>query len=237
MIYAGIVAGGVGKRFGGDIPKQFLPLGNKPILVHTVEKFLLCQRIDSICVGINENWVSYAKDIFYKYGLADERIIVSIGGNTRNDTIMNIISTIENKFGILDDDIIITHDAVRPFVSLKIIGDNISAAKKFGACDTVVCANDTIVKSDKNQTEIEEIPNRNFMFLGQTPQSFNMKKLKLLFEKISDENKNNLTDACKIFTINNEKVKLVKGEFSNFKITTQIDYKISQTLIQNNKST
>ena len=234
MIFAGIVAGGIGTRLGSDIPKQFLMLDSKPIIVHTVEKFLLCSKFDAIFVGINKKWIHYANDIFKKYELTDEKIFFSIGGKDRNLTIMNIIADIESKFGESDDHIIVTHDAVRPFVSLRIIEDNIKIAINTGACDTVVNAVDTIVQSDRNQEEIVNIPNRNYMFLGQTPQSFNMNKLKNLFGKLNDAQKSELTDACKIFTLNNEKVSLVIGEFSNFKITTMSDYKIAQSLLEIN---
>ena len=231
MIFAGIVAGGIGTRLGSDIPKQFLMLGSKPIIVHTVEKFLLCSKFDSIFVGVHENWLPYAQDIFKKYGLTNEKIFFSIGGKDRNLTIMNIIFDIESKFGKSDEHVIVTHDAVRPFVSLRVIEENIDAAFSIGACDTVVQSNDTIVESDKNIYEISSIPNRKYMFLGQTPQSFNMLKLKDLFNKLSESQKNELTDACKIFVLNNHPVKLVMGESSNFKITTMNDYKIAKSLI------
>lgn len=234
MIFAGIVAGGLGTRLGSEIPKQFLTIGTKPIIVHTIEKFLLCSQIDMICVGIHEDWIPYAEDVFKKYNLNSERIMISCGGRTRNDTIMSIVSSIESKFGESDDHIIITHDAVRPFVSLKIIEKNIEYAKKYDACDTVVSSHDTIVKSDMSQCEIINIPNRKFMFLGQTPQSFNINKLKYLFNKLSESQKSELTDACKIFTINGEQVYLVMGEFSNMKITTVIDYKIAKSLLEDN---
>lgn len=231
MIFAGIVAGGIGTRLGSDIPKQFLMLGSKPIIVHTVEKFLMCSKLDSIFIGVHENWLPYAKDIFKKYGLTNEKIFFSVGGKDRNLTIMNIISDIESKYGESDDHIIITHDAVRPFVSLRIIEENIDAALSIGACDTVVQSNDTIVESDENTSKISSIPNRKYMFLGQTPQSFNMLNLKEFFNKLSDSQKDELTDACKIFVLNNHPVKLVMGEYSNFKITTMNDYKIAKSLI------
>ena len=234
MIFAGIVAGGLGKRLGGDIPKQFLTIGTKPIIVHTIEKFLLCNRIDMICVGVHEDWIPYAEDIFRTYNLNEEKIMITSGGETRNETIMNIISSLEEKFGESDDHIIITHDAVRPFVSLRVIEENIEIAKKFDACDTVVSSNDTIIQSDDLQNEIVNIPNRKFMFLGQTPQSFNVNKLKYFYNKLNDTQKNELTDACKIFTINGEKVRLVMGEFSNLKITTMVDYKISKSILEDN---
>ncbi len=232
MIFAAIVAGGVGTRLGSNIPKQFLMLGNKPIIIHTVEKFLLCSKFDAIFIGIHENWLPYAKDIFAKNNLTSKKIYFSQGGENRNLTIMNIIKDIETKFGESNEHILVTHDAVRPFVTLRIIEENIKAAQEFGACDTVVESHDTIVKSNISRTEIENIPNRKYMFLGQTPQSFNMLKLKKLYSELTEEQKQELTDACKIFSIKNQKVSLVMGEFSNFKITTISDYKIAQSLLE-----
>ena len=232
MIFAGIVAGGMGSRFRSDIPKQFLKLGNKPIVVHTVEKFLLYSKFDAIFIGVNENWIPYAQDLFKTYGINSEKIFFSKGGKDRNLTIMSIIDDIERKFGKSDDNIIVTHDAVRPFVTLRIIDENVEAAKLYGACDTVVNSNDTIVESDVACKEIRSVPNRKYMFLGQTPQSFNMSKLKTFFNNLSESQKSELTDACKIFTLNNQKVHLVMGEFSNFKITTMSDYKIANSLLE-----
>jgi 2-C-methyl-D-erythritol 4-phosphate cytidylyltransferase len=227
MIFAGIAAGGIGVRMGSKIPKQFLPLGNKPIIVHTIEKFLLCGKFEAICVGVHENWKLYAKDVFEKFNLKSKRLLVINGGSDRNETIMNIIDTLENEFGISQDHILVTHDAVRPFITLKIIEKNIAAAAEFGACDTVVRSHDTIVESNANKSEIISIPNREFMFLGQTPQSFNMLKLKNLYNSLNAETKSILTDTCKIFVLKNEPVKLIEGEFSNFKITTANDYKVA----------
>ena len=232
MIFAAIVAGGIGTRLGSNIPKQFLTLGNKPIIIHTVEKFLLCSKFDAIFVGVHENWLPHAKDIFIKNNLTDKKIHFSQGGKDRNSTIMNIINDIEAEFDESDEHILVTHDAVRPFVTLRIIEENINAAQEFGACDTVVESHDTIVKSNIYRTEIENIPNRKYMFLGQTPQSFNMLKLKKLYSELTEEQKQELTDACKIFSIKNQKVSLVMGEFSNFKITTISDYKIAQLLLE-----
>jgi 2-C-methyl-D-erythritol 4-phosphate cytidylyltransferase len=230
MIFAGIAAGGIGVRFGGDVPKQFLNLGSKPIIVHTIEKFMICEKFDAICVGIHKNWKTYAEDIFKKFNLNSENLLISNAGSDRNETIMNIISKLESKFGENDNDILITHDAVRPFVTLKIIEKNIESALKYGACDTVVQSYDTVIESNPEKTEISRVPDRNLVFLGQTPQSFNMKKLKNLYNELTNEEKSSLTDACKIFVIKNEPVKLIEGEFSNIKITTINDYRMAQNL-------
>ena len=108
--------------------------------------------------------------------------------------------------------------------------ENIDAAKKYGACDTVVPATDTIVES-KDGEVISQIPNRATLFQGQTPQSFNAKKLKALYEGLTDEEKDILTDACKIFAMKGEKVYLVEGEVSNMKITYPFDLKVAATML------
>ena len=197
MIYAGILAGGTGSRMGiTDMPKQFLDLGGRPILIHTVEKFLLVHEIQKIVLGIHPDWVTYTEDLVDKY-LASYK------------------------------------DSVRPFVSLKTIQENIELAKSHDVVDTVVEATDTIVQSLDN-TFITEIPERQYLYQGQTPQTFKMKDFLALYHDLSDQQKEVLTDACKIFVINGKKVALAKGEYSNIKITTITDLKIARGMIEDN---
>lgn len=236
MIYAGILAGGIGSRMNiSNMPKQFLNVGNKPIIIHTIEKFLLCNRIDKIYVGVNPDWNCYLSDIIEKnYSYLLEKIQIVDGGKDRTSTIVNIIEAIKkDKENILDDDILITHDAVRPFVSIKMIEENIDGCIKHNIVDTVVNAVDTIVVSDDGEF-ISSIPNRKIMYQGQTPQTFKINKFIEYYNKLSTEEKNNLTDACKIFVLNNEKVFLVDGDFSNIKITTVTDLKIAKAMIMEN---
>lgn len=235
MIFGAILAGGVGSRMNiADRPKQFLQLGDKPIIVHTLEKFLLCSRLDRVYVGVHPNWLLHMQDLLDKY-VPDQKDMVTLvpGGGDRNNTIMNIASQIEKDFGESDDHIIVTHDSVRPFVTMRIIEENIDAALQYGAVDTVIEATDTIVVSE-NAKIITEIPNRKKMFQGQTPQSFNLKLLKELYNDLTDEEKGILTDACKICVVRNKPVHLVRGEVSNLKITTISDYKIAQAMIGGN---
>ena len=232
MIYAEILAGGKGTRMGNtEMPKQFLMLGNKPIFIHTVEQFLLNRRIEKILICCPEQWVAYTKDTIKKYIKDTSKIVVVKGGATRNDTILNGISYIEDHFGLNDDDIVLTHDAVRPFLNQRIIDDNIDGALKYGAVDTVVEAFDTIVHSVNGQT-ITDIPIRSEMYQGQTPQSFNIKKLVSFFSSLTDEEKNILTDACKALVIKGTDVHLVRGEVYNIKITTQYDLKVANGLVE-----
>jgi len=233
MIFAGILAGGIGSRMKiADMPKQFLPLKEKPIIIHTLEKFILNEKFDKIYVGVHPNWLLHMEDLLKKYDLKSERVKIILGGKYRTDTILNIINEIKKDFEDtnLSDHILVTHDSVRPFVTNRIINDNINAAIKFGACDTVVNAVDTIVVSENNDT-INTIPQRDHMYLGQTPQSFNLELITKLYDKLSVDEKNILTDACKVCVLKDIPVKLVRGEYSNFKITTITDYKVAQSML------
>ena len=235
MIFGAILAGGTGSRMRiVDMPKQFLPLGEKPIIMHTLEKFLTCNQLDAVYVGVHPDWVGFMNDLVDKHlSHAKEKIVVVAGGTDRNGTIMNIIDAIEETHGVSDEHIIVTHDSVRPFVSLRIIEENISAAKEYGAVDTVSPAVDTIVVSNDGEF-ITDIPERNKMYQGQTPQSFKITLLKELYASLSEDEKNILTDACKICVVRNHPVYLVDGSVTNMKITTPGDYKIAQALAGGN---
>ena len=234
-IFATILAGGIGSRMGNaDTPKQFLTLGNKPILIHTIEKFVINNQIDKIIVLTPQNFINHTKHLIKDYIPSNDNIIVLEGGETRNDTLKNSIDYINENYDVDDDSIIITHDSVRPFVTHRIIQDNIKAAKEYGACDTVIPATDTIVES-KNSKTINYIPNRDYLYQGQTPQTFKINKLNSLINDLTDEEKGILTDAAKIFVLKCEDVSLVKGEITNIKITYPYDLKLANTILNNQK--
>ena len=231
MIFAAILAGGIGSRMGNtNKPKQFLNLGSKPIIIHTIEKFNVNSKFEKIIVLSPKEWIDYTSDLIKKYITYNENIVVIEGGNLRNDTIMNGIKFIEDNYPD-EDHIIVTHDSVRPFVSHRIIEENIDYALKYGACDTVIPATDTIVSSVDSKF-IESIPIRNNMYQGQTPQSFNVSKLKQLYSSLSNNEKEILTDACKIFSINGEKVALVEGDITNIKITYSYDLRVANSIVK-----
>ena len=232
MIFGGILAGGTGTRMNmADMPKQFLDLGSKPMGIHTLEKFLLCPRMDQVYIGVHPNWVLHMEDLVEKYiGIRKENVHIVEGGHDRNETIMNIVAAIEKDYGESEEHYIITHDSVRPFVTSRILEDNIEAVQKFQVCDTVIPATDTIVVSEDGES-IAEIPVRDRMYQGQTPQSFQIRLLKELYESLGENEKAILTDACKMAVVRNHRVSLVKGEPSNLKITTVSDYKIAQAMV------
>lgn len=235
MVFAVICAGGIGSRMGNaEKPKQYLKVGGKPIILHTIEKFVVNENFEKVIVLVPESWISYTKDIINKHLKGIEKVEVLAGGADRNSTIMNAINYIEDKFGLDDDTIIVTHDAVRPFVTHRIIMDNIEAAVNVGACDTVIPATDTIVESIDGE-KISNIPDRSKVYQGQTPQSFKAKKLKELYLSLTDEEKAILTDAAKIYLLKGEAVHLVRGEVFNIKITYPYDLTVAETLINTDR--
>lgn len=230
MIFASILAGGSGDRMGStEKPKQFLPLGEKPVLIHTIEKFVLNTQIDEIIVLTPKEWIKYANDIVKKH-IPDENITIIESGNLRIDTVKKAMDYINENYPSRDN-ILITHDAVRPFVNHRIIDENIEAAIEHGACNTIIPATDTIVRSDKGEF-IDEIPNRSKLYQGQTPQSFKLNILTELFDKIGQSQIETLTDACKIFTLNDIPVAIVEGDVSNIKITYPHDLKVANFILK-----
>ncbi len=233
MIYAEILAAGSGSRMGNtELPKQFMKLGSKPIIIHTIEQFLLNNKVDKIIVCTSKEWTSYTEDLIDKYIKNSKNIFVIEGGATRDETVMCGCHYIEKKFGIHKEDIIITHDAVRPFITQRIIDENIEALKNADAVDTCIHTTDTIIEAYHDDTKhIKAVPNRKYLYNGQTPQSFKLQKLMKLHKELTDKEKEILTDACKIFILKDQTVQIVDGEEFNIKITNMFDLKLANSIL------
>ncbi len=225
MIYAVIAAGGIGSRMGSETPKQYIGIGGKAIICHTVEKFSRNERIDKIIILCPEEWVSYTKEL-----IADNKTVVISGGETRNETLMKAIDYIEITDGLNSNTILITHDAVRPFVTDKIINDNIDAVLMYGATGTAIKAVDTIFETENGEV-ITSVPDRSKLYQAQTPQCFGAIELRELYNSLTPGEKEILTDACKIFTIKGYDVHIVKGDVSNIKITYPYDLIVAEAIL------
>ncbi len=231
-VFAAILAGGSGKRMGNsEKPKQYLMLGSKPILAHTVEKFCAANAFEAVLVLCPKAWMQQTKDLLNRHcGEFASMVQVVAGGATRNDTVKQAVAYVEGNYQVDQNTILVTHDAVRPFVSQRIIAENIEAVRKHGACDTVIPATDTIVQSEDAQF-ISAIPDRSMLYQGQTPQSFRLLELKGLINGLSVEEEMILTDACKIYALRNRHVALVRGDVANMKITYPQDMRVAASLI------
>ena len=231
MNFAVLLAGGTGTRMkSATLPKQFLELGGEPILRLTVDKFLSCPKIDHIIVAAPAIWLAHTQDL-----LNDKRfssVKICEGGSTRQESLYNAVKFIESAFNITDDDIIVSHDVARPFVSRRAIEENISAMEKWDAVDTVIPATDTIVESMDQQC-VSHIPDRKNMFQGQTPQTFRRATYLNIYEKLSPAYLESVTDAARILAEHGCSVGLVKGDEFNIKVTTDYDLRIASFLVEN----
>ena len=233
-IFGAVMAGGTGTRMGNiEKPKQFLYIGEKPIIVHTMEKFCANRQFEKVIALCPEPWVSYTKDLLSSFLPDSDRYEVIPGGKQRNDTVMKAIQYIEDHYGLEEDTYMVTHDAVRPFVTQRILKENIAFAESGTACNTLIPATDTIVESLDGKT-ITRIPNREDCYQVQTPQSFRAKEFKELYNSLTEEEKAELTDASTVFVIKGKKVALVKGETFNIKVTYPKDLQLAEMLLIRN---
>lgn len=232
MNYGVILAGGSGTRMKSiDVPKQYFEIKGIPIIIYTIKKFIDVDCFDYIYIAIDNNYKNYMISILEKF--IDNKNISKItlvnGGKERIDSIHNVIESIDvNK--INDDDIIVIHDAVRPFVTEKIILNNIKGAKEYGATVTSIPVNDTILLSTDGDY-VDRIPIRKTLFNGQSPDSFNLKIFIELENKLTEEQKEIITGTSQVCTLNDYPIRMIEGDAINFKITTDADLELAEHII------
>ncbi len=232
MNYAVILAGGSGSRMKSiNIPKQYHEINGIPVIIYTLKTFIELKCFDYIYIAINPTFTDFMNSIMEKFFNSNDisNITLINGGKERIDSIHNVIKSIEKK-DINDDDIIVIHDAVRPFVTKKIILDNIDGAKKYGATVTSVPVNDTILLSTDGDY-VDRIPIRKTLFNGQSPDSFNLKTFIELENKLTDKQKEIITGTSQVCTLNDYPIKMIEGDTANFKITTDADLDLAEHII------
>lgn len=232
MVYGAVLAGGSGTRMNTSVPKQFLMLGGEPVIVHTLRAFVNSPKIDKVILAVPKEHIEKASEIIKKYLGSDIKIVS--GGENRNESLMNVLAFIENNFGMDEETIVVTHDAVRPFVSERMIEENVESMSVYNACDTCIPATDTVIESLGGET-VSAMPERQSLYQCQTPQTFKALKLKNLYNSLTAEEKKTLTDTGKIFFIRNEKVKIVMGDVSNLKITYPVDIALAEAILKERK--
>ncbi|MGL5591179.1 MAG: IspD/TarI family cytidylyltransferase [Mycoplasmoidaceae bacterium] len=229
MNIAIILASGLSLRTKTNTPKQFLKINNKTILEHSSLKFIKNKEINKLIIVIREEYLLKAKSIFKKYKFKSDFLYFCVGGNSRNQSIVNTLKFINKNFQVNKNDIILTHDANRIFVSSKIIKDNIANCKKHKCVLTGIYSPDTIYKY-KNENVINVL-DRETLFCSQTPQTFTYEKINNII-KIKDKKIFNKSDLGTLALLSNEKVFIVQGESLNFKITTYQDYIIAKKILK-----
>ena len=230
-VFGAILAGGTGVRMQNhSIPKQFIPLCGIPIIVRTIQSMLNSNCFDYLFIAVNADYSDYLKELLSKYNLMLDNIHILNGGKERIDSIQNVINAV-NKFGGKSDDVIITHDAVRPFISESIIKSSIKAASEYGACVAVVPAVDTMYVID-NDAYITSFPDRKTIFNGQAPDSFRLGVITDALNRLTEEEKKTITGTVQICAAKGCKIKTIQGDYNNIKITTENDLAIAEGILR-----
>ena len=231
MNYAIILAAGFGTRIKNiDIPKQYYEINGIPIIIYTIRKFIKIGCFDYIYLTVDKDYKELMIKLLKKHVPEYNQITLIEGGKERIDSIHNVIKNIDES-KVKDDDILLVHDGVRPFVTDEILLESIELTKKYGACVTSSPVNDTILQSE-NGKFVDNIPVRSTLFCGQSPDTFNLKKFIEMINNLTDEQKKKVTGTSDICTFYNVPIKMTKGNNLNFKITTDADLKIAELLLK-----
>lgn len=222
MNIAVIFAGGSGQRMKTkDIPKQFLEIHGKPIMIYTLEHFEKHEDIDAIVIACKEDYIDYLKDLIYKYRIEKVKKIVP-GGSTGQLSIYNGLKAAREVAGS-EDAVVLIHDGVRPMINAKLISDNIDSVERFGSAITTSVVKETILVVDENEM-IDMVPDRAHSRVAKAPQSFRLNEILDAQEKALSENRSDFIDSCTLMKHYGHKLHLVDGPYENIKITTPDDY-------------
>lgn len=230
MNIAIIFAGGSGIRMGAGIPKQFLEINGKPVIIHTLQLFQYHGEIDKIYLSVLEDYIEYMQELVDDYRLKKVACILP-GGETAQDSIYNALKKAESENP--QDSIVLLHDGVRPFVSYEVISNNIEGVKKNGNAITCTSCYETILLSHNGET-VESVPFRKDTFAAQAPQSFYLKDIIEAHETIRKrpERYENMVDACTIIRSLGKEAYMTPGNRGNIKVTTPEDVYMFRALLQ-----
>ena len=230
--YIIIVAGGKGLRMGGDVPKQFLPIGGKPVLMHTLQRFRDYSEELQIILVLPREQQEYWKELCKEYGFTVEHRVAD-GGATR-------FHSVQNGLALIPDDaqgVVGVHDGVRPFVSLDVIARCYDTARQTGTAIPVVPVVETLRHID-NEEQASRTVSRAEYRLVQTPQTFDIQLLKAANSHALSVSGDSVAAIASLFTDDasvveayGRAVTLVDGNRENIKITTPFDLKVAEALL------
>ncbi|MFH1776517.1 MAG: 2-C-methyl-D-erythritol 4-phosphate cytidylyltransferase [Candidatus Omnitrophota bacterium] len=221
-----VASAGCGKRFKSRINKAFVCLQNKPIAAFSLKVIAELKSVSEIIFVINKDDYRRAKKLLAEYRVSKPVRIV-FGGSQRHLSVYRGLKSVSEEA-----DLILVHDAARPLIDKKIVEQAIAQAKRYGAAAIAVPVISTIKQADNRRFVTRTLP-RQALWDIQTPQVFCRK---LLLRAYECAEKKNVTDDAMLVERIGEKVKIVKGRYSNIKITTQIDLRIAEELIKSENS-
>lgn len=216
-----IVAGGTGNRMGEDIPKQFIKLYDKEIILYTLETFDKCDFVNEIVVVCHRDYIDICKNI--SLSIKKDVLIVE-GGNSRQQSVINGLNAIK------DCEYVLVHDAVRCLVRISDIKNLYNELLASGSCTLAVKSKDTVMISDDNNMVVST-PSRNYIWQIQTPQAFRFDEL-FSAHVYAHDTSFEATDDCSVIEHYGKTVKLVEGSYTNIKITTPSDLEIAKVFMK-----
>jgi 2-C-methyl-D-erythritol 4-phosphate cytidylyltransferase len=228
MNIAMILSGGVGTRFGGDIPKQYVKVGGRPIIAYGLATFLADRHIDEVIICLAPEWQSLVMVSLAKMP-TDKIVRFSRPGDTRQETIYNALELMEEQ-GCGDDDIVIIHDAARPLVTTELIDKCLAACEGYDGVLPVLPMKDTIYQSLDGK-HISCLLERNQLFAGQAPESFRFGKYLAAHKKLGRKAVALIKGSSEIAYKCGMSIRLIDGNEQNFKITTQEDLSNFENII------
>lgn len=227
-----IIAGGVGARMGQDIPKQFINVYDKPVIVYTLEAFQKHPSIDAIEVVCLDGWHDVLWAYAKQFGIAKLENIVS-GGKNGQDSIRNGLYDIASRHNG-SDDIVLVHDAIRPMVSNDIISDNIRVCRQYGNAITVVPCTAAMLKTFDSLSTEEQVPRDNLK-ITQTPQAFLLQDIIAAHKEALEKGITNSVASCTMYIELGRKLYMSAGSEKNLKLTTAEDIEIFKALLNAKK--
>lgn len=221
MITAMLFAGGVGARMkSDDLPKQFLEVGGKPIIIRTMEHFANHKMVDAIVVACKAEWIDYLNNLIEKFNISKVKSVVAGGANGFDSIHNGVMATAE--FSKADDDIILICDGVRPMLSEQLITNCIEDTRKYGTAVPVTPSIDSLLYSTDGEN-CNKSYQRSSMYITQAPQGYTMKNILWSHEQAYKRGITNPVSTSELFIELGESVHIFIGERFNIKVTTPED--------------
>ena len=220
MNIALIKAGGVGQRMGATVPKQFIMIQNKPIIIYTLEQFQMNPSIDEIVVICVAGWHDILRSYAEKFGITKLTAIVD-GGETSLKSIKNGIVALNKKCS--DDDIILIHDGNRPVINQEIISDVLVQCRIHGSAVAAIPCTDEVMELSDNFFGAKKFLNRKKLYRIQTPDAYKFNILKKLFDNATEEQLTNIGATNTLMINQGGEVHFAQGSELNIRLTTQED--------------
>ena len=225
--YGVILAGGTGSRMGDvKLPKQFLEINNTPIIILTIKQLLKSNLFDSICVAIHSDWVKYLGELLVNYSIDKSKISVIEGGSDRLGSIENALDFFKPQAN--DDDIVVIHDAVRPFISQEILKNAVEETSKYGATVAITPVKDTMIYSENGIAT--DMPDRSKIFHGQAPDSFKFGLIYNSLKSLTEVERKVITGTAQICQAKGIEIHTYPGDEKNIKITTIVDLFLAKAI-------